>query len=79
MIRLRDRLLRAEEELLTARCSISELTLKNMQYAAELKRERYINEIAQQYIPEDMLAEYYAEYPKNQPTWTSSSPAPRKL
>jgi hypothetical protein len=71
--------LKKEEELIIAQRDNYELTLKNMKYKAELKVERYMNQIARNYIPEDMLDEYQMEYPNKQPVWTTSSPARKSL
>jgi DNA mismatch repair ATPase MutL len=56
-----------------------ELMTQYLQCRAELKRERILNEIALQFIPEEEQANYDDACPHGQPVWEPSSPLKVRL
>ena len=71
--RLQTELLRAREELVEARNQLIKVTAKWMQCETDLRREREVNELAREYIPEDQKEEFLLACPCRQPMWEDYS------
>ena len=67
--RVQRELLKAREELVEARNQLIDTTVKLMQCEADLRRERDINQMAREYIPEGQLDEFLLALPNRQPVW----------
>jgi hypothetical protein len=63
-----------QKQLRETQEQLQQVTAEYGQCKAELKRERLLNEIALDFIPEDQHAEYDDACPHGQPVWVLSSP-----
>ena len=70
---LRATLSKTQENLRILEAENSDLFSRLVKSKSALKRERYINELASSYIPDDLQDEYMASWPCGQIEWTGSS------
>jgi len=63
---LQAQLLKAQTDLRLAREELSELLTELCRLQSELRYEQETNKIAQEFIPEEMHTEYFAEWPNRQ-------------